>query len=517
MSILPSLLNSPTPWPRVDEPVPVADTVGSDPPAVLPLHRLLSLMDGAIRAVTADWTAGVWITGEVTKVNARHHGWFAELVDPLPGKSHSACLGVRIGPQVVEETSLATGIAVTPDLIEGQAVTMRVRLRLDLRHQLTAQVLEIDPLMTPSLRAAAAAKLLGELREGGLHDLQRNLPTPRDVLHLALVCPDASAARGDVDAVLTPFIARRLLVMDTHTIRFEGPAAAGDLVETLGIIARQTWRPRADAVLIVRGGGSAVGLASIETRAVAEHIARMPMPVVLGIGHAADRGILSEIAWKSCTTPTSAATAVRDLIVGAAMTAHDNAATIAALCRERIAMQETACRSVTDVIRHATFRALNEQTKLLADRDHGIETAIARLDEKLVALDADIDRMVAGMHAQVSGTNTVFDRHLEDLDRMSRTARGRGAMLTMTAERDVASRAAELAQARLSLSQPPVPHVSPMAEAAPVVVRAPDGTIVMSACRARDRPLTLQFHDGAVPVVPHRAAITRSVTDVPAS
>nr|WP_183753976.1 exodeoxyribonuclease VII large subunit [Pseudochelatococcus contaminans] len=299
--------------------------------------------------------------------------------------------------------------------------------------------------------------------------------------------------------------------MAQNQIRGSG-RSAGSLVTALEGIARQHWRPRADATLIVRGGGSAAAIATIETRAVAEAVARMPMPVVLGIGHAADRGILAEIAWQACSTPTSAATAVRDLIVGAAIAARNHACSIAALCRQRIAAQEMACRTAANTIRRTTYRTLGEQTTQLASRDHDLDTVVARVDERLCGFDADIARMVGDLRAHADGATGVFSRHLKELDRTMQVIREQGAIQLLTAERDVARYAAELAQARLSRAQLPVPHVFP-AEDVPIIVKALDGEIVTSAYRARDRPLTLQFHDGQIPVWLHPAATIQPIVE----
>jgi exodeoxyribonuclease VII large subunit len=506
--IHPSLLSPPAIDPVNDAPAP-DKAAAILPPATIPMHRLLSTLDKAIRDTTDGIDRdGIWITAEVKKITVRHGAWFAELVDDGPRRAGSARMAVRIGMQVIDDLMLSTGIPVTPEMIDGQSVRMRVRLRLHPRHHFSAQALAIDPVMTPSLRAAAEDRLRRELRERGLDGLQRGLPVPHDVRHIAIIHPDGSAARNDVDEVLAPFVERRLLLVDPHPVRFEGPDAAGHLRQALDDIVHKSWRPRADLVLIVRGGGSAAVMADIETLEVAEKIARLPMPVVLGIGHAPDRGILTDVAWKTCPTPTAAAIAVRDMIVERARKARDHATAIAGIARQRIGGQEALCRDAADAIRRGTFRALAGQADRLTDHEHRIGIATARLDQQVLTAAADLARLLADLRAGVSGEESAFARHLEKLSGMGRVLCGRSEILMVTAERDVAHRAAELAHA-------PVAHVTDRADI-PVIVRGADGAAIRSAGDARDRPLTLHFHDGKVPVVPHHTAITRSVTGVPA-
>lgn len=512
MTIYPSLL-SPASGTVDDEPAP--DATAARPRAIVQLGRLLSTLDNAIRgAMEGIDQDGPWITAEVKKIIVRHGHWIVELADDGPDKGASARLSVRIGTHVIDALSISTGIPVTPDMIEGQTLRMRIRLRLHPRHHLSAQALAIDPAMTQSLRALAADKLRRDLCELGLHDMQPNVAIPRDILHLAIIHPDGSAARSDVDAVLAPLIKRGLLLVDTCAVRFEGHDAAGHLGQALDDILRKTWRPRADLVLIVRGGGSATGMADIETREVAEKIARMPMPVVIGIGHAPDRGILSEVAWKACHTPTAAAVAVRDMVAERATKARDDALAVATIGRQRIDAQEALYTDAGDAIRRNTFRALGDQAKQLTAHDHRIRLAAARFDQKLVTATVNIEALLAELRAGLSGTENAFMQHLGKLAGIARTLRERRDILTLTMERDIACRAEDLAQAHAAKAH--ADHVADFSGVSysQVTVRGPDGALVTSAVHARDQPLTLHFHDGAVSVFSHPVEIAR-MTAVP--
>lgn len=490
MSILPSLLTLPSSGIVSDTPASAPDTTETSPPAVIPLNGLMSRLDSAIRAAAGIASDGVWITAEVRKVSTRHGAWFVELADEGARKAASARLAVRIAMHVIDELAHSAGIAVAPEMIDGQTVRMRVQLRLHPRHHLSAQALAIDPAMTPSLQAAAERKLRQELQDLGLCGLQRSLPVPHDIHHVAIVHPDGSAVRGDVDAVLSPLIERRQLIVDTHAIRFEGPDAARNLVQALENIVGQGWRPRADLVLIVRGGGSAAGMADIETLEVAEKIARLPMPVVLGIGHAPDDGILSTVAWMACPTPTAAAIAVRDMIVERATKAHDNARTVAGIARRHIGGQEAACADAAGDLRRATFRILSEQTRHLTAHEHRIGIAAARLDEQLLTADAAITRMVDELRSRITGTDSFFSGQFANLSGLAGILRQRGGVLAATAERDMFRHAAE----RMLIHASRAPNDR-------VFVSDAAGNAVTSAATARGRPLTLRFPDGDVAVM----------------
>jgi exodeoxyribonuclease VII large subunit len=57
----------------------------------------------------------------------------------------------------------------------------------------------------------------------------------------------------------------------------------------------------------VRGGGARTDLAGFDADLMARAIARLPVPVLTGIGHEIDRSIADEVAHRSHKTPTAAA------------------------------------------------------------------------------------------------------------------------------------------------------------------------------------------------------------------
>ena len=63
-----------------------------------------------------------------------------------------------------------------------------------------------------------------------------------------------------------------------------------------------------DAIAIIRGGAGDAGLACYDEYSLSALIARSPLPVITGIGHATNETVVEMIAFKNCITPTAAAT-----------------------------------------------------------------------------------------------------------------------------------------------------------------------------------------------------------------
>ena len=67
---------------------------------------------------------------------------------------------------------------------------------------------------------------------------------------------------------------------------------------------RPATRLALDAIVLIRGGGSRTDLAAFDSRAVAEAVARCPLPVLTGLGHEIDRSIADRVSHAAFKTPT---------------------------------------------------------------------------------------------------------------------------------------------------------------------------------------------------------------------
>lgn len=70
----------------------------------------------------------------------------------------------------------------------------------------------------------------------------------------------------------------------------------------------QTHGRDADVVVLTRGGGSPEDLVAFDTLAVAQCVAKCPLPVLSAIGHHRDNNLCDKVAYHACKTPTAAAT-----------------------------------------------------------------------------------------------------------------------------------------------------------------------------------------------------------------
>ncbi len=190
----------------------------------------------------------------------------------------------------------------------GLKILLRGRASLYLgRGEFQVLVDHIEPAGEGALRLAFE-QLRARLEAEGLFAAERKRPLPALPRHLAVITSATGAAIHDILTVLGrrwPAAAVTLLPSAV-----QGEAAAGDLIEALGRLAR--WRELApkrapELVIIGRGGGSLEDLWAFNDEGLARAIVACPIPVISAVGHEVDVTIADLVADLRAATPSAAA------------------------------------------------------------------------------------------------------------------------------------------------------------------------------------------------------------------
>ena len=145
-------------------------------------------------------------------------------------------------------------------------------------------------------------QLKKRLQEEGLFDAARKRPLPSLPRKIGIVTSLDGAAIRDIIKVLRRRYANAHLVI--CPARVQGDDAVPDVARALRQIARV---PGVDVVILARGGGSIEDLWAFNEEVVARAIARVPVPVISGIGHETDVTIADFVADLRAPTPSAAA------------------------------------------------------------------------------------------------------------------------------------------------------------------------------------------------------------------
>jgi len=142
------------------------------------------------------------------------------------------------------------------------------------------------------------------LEAEGLFRDERKRPLPAFPTRIGVVTSAYGAARRDIENVLSQrWPAAEMLLAGAQV---QGDGAPASLIAALELIATAG----VDVIILGRGGGDAEALACFNDETLARTIARMPVPVVTGIGHETDFTIADFVADRRAPTPSAAAMAV---------------------------------------------------------------------------------------------------------------------------------------------------------------------------------------------------------------
>ncbi|HVA21309.1 MAG TPA: exodeoxyribonuclease VII large subunit [Candidatus Micrarchaeia archaeon] len=229
--------------------------------------------------------------GDCTRSAAGH--WYLTLRDARAGQ------GARAAVAAVCFRGSAAGLRFEP--ARGQRVIAHGQVTLyAARGQLQLVVDRLEPAGVGAL-AVAFAQLVARLTAEGLIGEGRRRPLPFLPRRVAVVTSPTGAAIRDVLHVLH----RRCPITEVLVVPtlVQGDLAPAQLVRALELAAQ----PSVEVVLLVRGGGSLEDLQAFNSEAVARAVTRVPVPVVVGVGHETDTTVCDLVADRRAPTPSVAA------------------------------------------------------------------------------------------------------------------------------------------------------------------------------------------------------------------
>ncbi|HMQ76554.1 MAG TPA: exodeoxyribonuclease VII large subunit [Flavobacteriales bacterium] len=271
----------------------------TEPRTVYALGQLARAVQRQIEAAAGG--RSFWVRAEVAGLKVNRHAYL-ELAE------HRAGVRVAVMRAVIWQDALARireGLGAEADAIlkEGVEILFAARATYHLVFGLSLVIEAVDPSFNLGALERRKQETLAVLRQEGLLDLNRSVPVPRVMQRIALVTSVGSAAHADFT---------RHLAGNEHGFRFHvqvfASAVQGDnAAYELGRAVARIDPERFDAVVLVRGGGSKLDLEAYNDLALARAVARLPLPVLTGIGHDVDTTVLDHLAGRAFKTPTDVA------------------------------------------------------------------------------------------------------------------------------------------------------------------------------------------------------------------
>jgi exodeoxyribonuclease VII large subunit len=524
-------------------PPPAGGACATEPEA-LRRFTVESLLQAAGSAMRIAFPGAFLLEGQVLAITEMPFGMRLELIEPQAVSTATATrLKCTIKRKVLRAISDKIGSELRPDMLLHCGIVLKGKMTFSPRYGFEVELLELDPAITQGLIAIREQTIVARLKTDGIFDNQRQLAAPADILKVAVVAPPGSAGLDDVKAELERWKAAGILTDVVHLpASFEGRRAADTLCKAF-LEARLLARlGRIDVLLVVRGGGDAAGLATATDEWVARAFTNVPVPIIVGMGHERDRGLLDDLAWLSAGTPSKALRELGGLIQAPADEARQAWNAIRSRVGRVVGAELLRLGNGKSSLFDGARAALRAEGAELAGFRHVVEHRRSAAYMEWAALDRDLAKSDAAMvwdavvwpDRALNDLRTLYEdvgrEGLTHFDRISQLPAEREKLerelIDVFRRQGVELRAmhegAERGMQTLLLTTAIEINENYAAVAAQdldrmfqrglALVLEPDGQIVKSAGQAREAGrLTLIFSDGDVAVVPMKPSADATV------
>lgn len=318
---------------------------------------LASYLADIRRVVLRNGPGPAWIRAELDRVTHREN-LFLELVERNDrGDVVAKARGFawrEDAAAIARKFAEGTGGPLRP----GIKVLLHARVDFHAEFGLSLVVDDVDPAFTLGDLAAKLRLIRCELSRERLIELNRSLPPPPEFVRVAVISPVTSAGLEDFRREADRLEGAGLCRFRYVAAAFQGPDAPSSLQAAVQVVASEHSAAPFDALVIIRGGGSATDLAWLNDLELARDVCRAPLPVLTGIGHKRDSTILDEVAHAAFDTPSKVALHIASVIADNARGALADLDRIRAGLRRALGVRGQAVDTTFDRVRHDTRRVV---------------------------------------------------------------------------------------------------------------------------------------------------------------
>lgn len=274
------------------------------PQEVKPL-ALSELQDRIQEGVESACPGKLWVQAEIASVSTKANGHcYLDLVEhdgaTVLARAKAVIWSSRyrlLRPYLLE--------ALGGELQPGMQILSRVQVSYSGIYSLTLVIDEIEPRFTLGAAELERRRTLEKLEKEGLLDAQQALALPDLPYALAVISARTAAGYGDFVRHLEGNAYGFAFGVELFEATMQGEAAPQSIADALQRV--ETSDKPFDAVLILRGGGSAGDLSCFDDYGLCFAIATCPLPVFTAIGHERDHHIADRVALRAVKTPTALA------------------------------------------------------------------------------------------------------------------------------------------------------------------------------------------------------------------
>lgn len=316
----------------------------------------------------------LWVRAELSSVQVKGNGHcYMELSQSsafggVVAKARAVCWRSKYA-----SISRAFRDATGDDLRAGIEVLLLVKVGYSELYGLSLDVQDLDAAFSMGAAEMERRRTVARLKEEGLLDAQKSVGLPFLPYRLAVISASGAAGFGDFCRHLQENEYGFKLEVELFEALMQGESAPSSIADAIGRIedlcaeCGPSGEPEPfDAVLILRGGGSALDLACFDDYVLCRAIALCPLPVFTAIGHDRDFHLADMVAHEYVKTPT----ALADLFLAYYCAEDERISSlqtrIRLACSAKMAAMESRLSLLSSRLRMAFLGKVAEQEKRVA-------------------------------------------------------------------------------------------------------------------------------------------------------
>lgn len=269
-------------------------------------YSLFELNEFIRQVLALNLSEAVWVKCELVQVRVSRGHCYVELVE----KSEENGEIIAQGSAVIWNRQLLRlrnklGLELDALLREGMEVLLQAKVEFHERYGLKLIIEDFDTAYTLGKLEMQRQATIGQLKSEGLLEKNGQLPLPAVIQRVAVLSSATAAGLQDFLQQLRSNAYGYRFEVELFQTAMQGAKVGAEFEKQLRRIRRS--RKSFDTVAVIRGGGSKLNLAAFDKLELCSTVAKMPLPVLTGIGHDIDETVLDVVAHTSLKTPTAVA------------------------------------------------------------------------------------------------------------------------------------------------------------------------------------------------------------------
>jgi exodeoxyribonuclease VII large subunit len=270
------------------------------------IFSLLEVTQSIQKTLSERYTSSFWVKAEMNKVNYYPHSGhcYPDLVEKKEGKVIAQLRSTLWKDDYFRINANFLRILKTP-LKDGINMLFCAKITFDPAHGLALRIIDIDPVFSLGELEREKQETIDKLKDEGIFAQNKTLKFPQLPQRIAIISVQTSKGYADFLQVIhtNPWGYKFFQVLFPSLL--QGERAVDSIIDQLHRIKKII--SHFDVVAIIRGGGGDVGLSCFNNYELSREIAKFPIPVITGIGHATNETVVETIAFKNAITPTDLA------------------------------------------------------------------------------------------------------------------------------------------------------------------------------------------------------------------